>query len=77
METTSLYLTREDMRWLVQMLRDEVDMGHSISLEYPYDPSVREHLVMSRRVLGILTAQLITNAYPPNTSEMEIDPSLN
>ena len=68
-------LERSEMRWLVQVLRDELDMAHLSVHEHPFDPEARENLLMAKRVLGNITATLVTHAYEPE--HMAHDPSLN
>ena len=63
------------MRWLLELLRDEVDVSHAVCTDNPFNPEARENLAVSRRLLGQLTAELVTHHYEPNP--MAIRPELN
>ena len=68
-----IILSRAEMRWLLELLRDEVDAAHAVCEDNPFNPEARENLAVSRRLLGQLTAELVTNYYEPSPMAIRLE----
>ena len=72
-----IVLEKREMKWLIRVLREEMDIAHMAACEQPLNREARENLFLSRRVLGSITSQLAVIAYEPDFSPVALDPSLN